>query len=188
VAESKVPPARWIPTRAMAVQISVAYVLLGALWILYSGQALHQFVEDPALLELLENVKGWFFILVTGSLLAVALDRYFREIRRSARLLQASEERLHFALNGAGQAVWDWNAQTNEVFRSPGWKTMLGFEPHEMGDTLAAWETRVHPEDLPKAQAEIRRHFEGTPPCIPANTGCAARTEVISGPWVKARS
>jgi PAS domain S-box-containing protein len=148
----------------MAVKIAVAYVLLGALWILCSGQILHHFVQEPELESVLETVKGWFYVLVTGLLLAVALDRYFRDIRRSAQLLQASEQRWQFALQGAGQGVWDWNAQTNEVFRSAGWKSMLGFAPQEMGDSLAEWETRIHPEDLPRVRQEIGRHLEGQTP------------------------
>lgn len=51
--------------------------------------------------------------------------------------------------------------QTNEVFRSISWKIMLGFEPHEIRDTFSEWETRVHPEDLPRAQAEVERHLKG---------------------------
>jgi two-component system, cell cycle sensor histidine kinase and response regulator CckA len=148
----------------MAVKIAVAYALLGALWILCSGRVLHYFVQEPVLLECLENVKGWCFVLVTGGLLAAALDRYFRELRRSAQLLQASEERWNFALNGAGQGVWDWDVQTNQVFRSASWKTMLGFERHEVVNSLAEWETRIHPEDWPQVQAELHRHLEGQTP------------------------
>ena len=161
VVQSKQPLTCWFPTRATAVKIALWYILLGALWILCSGQVLHRLVHDPALEELLENVKGWFFIGVTGLLLLLALDRYFREVRRSARLLQASEERWQIALKGAGLGVWDWNVQTNEVFRSPGWAGLLGFEATEMDDSLAAWEARIHPDDLSRVQREVAEHFEG---------------------------
>ena len=112
----------------------------------------------------MEDVKGWFFVSVTAVLLGLALDRYFREIRRSTQLLENSEQRWQFALEGAGHGVWDWNAQTDEVFYSAQWKTMLGFEPHEIANTRAEWETRVHPEDLPRVRKEIQRHFDGHTP------------------------
>lgn len=148
----------------MAVKIAVCYALLGGLWILGSGWFLHHFVRDPALVELMETIKGWCFVAVTALLLGFALDRYFREIRRSAQMLQSTEQRWLFALEGTGQGVWDWNAQTNEVFYSARWKTMLGFEPHEISDTPAEWEGRVHPEDLPRVRAEIRCCLEGQTP------------------------
>ena len=164
VRESNGQPSRWIPTRAMAVKIAASYALLGGLWILISGWLVHHFVSDPALESLLENLKGWLFVLVTGLLLLLALERYFQAIRGSAQLLEASEQRWQLALKGAGQGVWDWNAQTNEVFYSVRWKRLLGFEPDEIGDTLSEWKTRIHPEDLPRVQTEIQRHLDGQTP------------------------
>jgi hypothetical protein len=112
----------------------------------------------------LEDIKGWFFVAVTALLLGLALDRYFREFRRSAQLLQDSDQRWQFALKGAGQAAWEWNAQTSQVFHSTEWKTMLGFAPQEIGDTFGEWKARVHPEDLPLALANLQRHLDGQAP------------------------
>lgn len=78
--------------------------------------------------------------------------------------LKDSEERWQFALEGAGDGVWDWNVQTNKVFFSKQWKAMLGFDEHEIGDSLDEWERRVHPEDLERVYAAIERHFAGETP------------------------
>ncbi|MCX7634220.1 MAG: PAS domain S-box protein, partial [Syntrophales bacterium] len=45
--------------------------------------------------------------------------------------LKESEQRWKFALEGAGDGVWDWNAQTNKVFYSRQWKAMLGYAEEE---------------------------------------------------------
>jgi PAS domain-containing protein len=50
-------------------------------------------------------------------------------------------------LEGAGDGVWDWNAQSNRVFFSKQWKAMLGFAEDQIGDTLDEWDRRVHPAD-----------------------------------------
>ena len=89
-----VPPARWIPTRTRGVQIALWYAALGTLWILCSGWVLHRLVQDPELEALIENVKGWCFVVVTAVLLGAALSWYFQAIRHSAGLLQESESRL----------------------------------------------------------------------------------------------
>jgi PAS domain S-box-containing protein len=154
----------WIPTRATAAGLSLKYALLGSLWILLSGWLLHHLVKDTNLAASLETVKGWFFVTVTAFLLYLALDRYFREIRKSAQLLQDSERRWQFALESAGHGVWDWNPQTDKVFFSVSWKSMLGFEPHEIENTLDEWKSRVHPEDLPRVLNEIEQHFAGKTP------------------------
>jgi PAS domain S-box-containing protein len=78
--------------------------------------------------------------------------------------LREAEARWQYALEGAGDGVWDWNAQTNRVFYSNRWKSMLGYAPHEIGDTLDEWKLRVHPDDLEGVLAEIEKHFSGQAP------------------------
>ena len=73
--------------------------------------------------------------------------------------LQINEQRWAFALENANQGVWDWDVENNTVFYSDTWKKLLGYEPHEISDTLDEWATRVHPEDLPKAKQKIEKHI-----------------------------
>ncbi len=49
-------------------------------------------------------------------------------------VLRTSEAHWQFALEGTGDGVWDWNAQTNKVFFSHQRKTMLGYEDDEIGN------------------------------------------------------
>ena len=75
-----------------------------------------------------------------------------------------AEERWQFALTGASEGVWDWNAQTDKVFYSSRWKTMLGYEESEIGDSLDEWSSRVHPDDLAAVMEEVNRHLRGETP------------------------
>ncbi len=92
------------------------------------------------------------------------LEEEIAERRRTEELLRSSEERWKFAIEGSGAGLWDWDAQTNRVFFSAQWKAMLGFAPHEIGDTLDEWEKRVHPDDLARVYAEVNRHLAGETP------------------------
>lgn len=69
-----------------------------------------------------------------------------------------------YAMEGNRDGVWDWNAQTNEVFFSPGWKEMLGFAEHEIGNELAEWDKRIHPDDRDAVYADLNRHLGGECP------------------------
>jgi PAS domain S-box-containing protein len=75
-----------------------------------------------------------------------------------------SEERWQLALDSAGDGAWDWNPQTNRVYYSRQWKQMLGYEPQDIGDSLAEWESRVHPDDLPAVKEKIQDHLAGKCP------------------------
>ncbi|MEM9450785.1 MAG: PAS domain S-box protein [Cyanobacteria bacterium P01_E01_bin.6] len=74
---------------------------------------------------------------------------------------QESDTRWQFALEGAEEGVWDWNAQTNIVFYSHQWKAMLGYDDSDVGNRLDDWDSRVHPEDKPRCYADLNKHFNG---------------------------
>jgi PAS domain S-box-containing protein len=79
--------------------------------------------------------------------------------KRTEAALRESEERWKFALEGAGDGLWDWNAVTSRVYFSKQWKAMLGYADYEVGDTLDEWDIRVHPEDKAAVYADLERHF-----------------------------
>jgi two-component system, cell cycle sensor histidine kinase and response regulator CckA len=93
------------PTRTTALKIAGVYAVVGALWILFSGRLLHQFVHDPSLAATLETVKGWAYVVVTAVLFGWWLNRYFRDIRRTTQLLQKSEARFSTIFSDSPVAI-----------------------------------------------------------------------------------
>lgn len=89
------------------------------------------------------------------------VDNNITERKRIQQELEQSEARWRSVLDGTDQGVWDWNAQSNKVYFSPKWKSMLGYEDHEVGDDLTDWSSRVHPDDMPQVMADLNRHFNG---------------------------
>lgn len=82
--------------------------------------------------------------------------------RRLETQLQESETRWQYAMESAGDGLWDWDIETGQVYHSERWLAMLGEEGH--GDEIsddAAWRDRIHPEDQMKACAAIENHLKG---------------------------
>ena len=88
-------------------------------------------------------------------------DGLTAELRRRGEQLQESELRWKFALEGAGEGVWDRNLATDEVYYSPTWKRMLGYEEDEIGNTPEEFSKRVHPDDALAVQKAIDDHLSG---------------------------
>lgn len=89
------------------------------------------------------------------------------DITKSKRIeaaLKESEQRLNFAFKGSGDGMWDWDANTGQVHYSKQWKSMLGYNDEELKNEFKEWETRVHPDDLGPALADINDYLEGKTP------------------------
>ncbi len=87
------------------------------------------------------------------------LKTEFAGMQQMAEALQHSEARWQFALEGAGDGIWDWNMETDRVFYSPQWKTMLGYTVEEISDTINEWSSRIHPEDKEQCYGALQDHF-----------------------------
>ncbi|MEW6312481.1 MAG: ATP-binding protein [Pseudomonadota bacterium] len=86
--------------------------------------------------------------------------------KQAEAALQLSEERWKFALEGAGDGVWDWDLPSGSVFFSDRWKSMIGYGRDEFENTYAAWERNVHPDDLPATLATLKKYMAGESPAF----------------------
>ena len=96
---------------------------------------------------------------IENGLLTVYVDN--TENRLIQEVLRESEERWQFALAGADDGVWDWDISSQKVIYTRRWKEMLGYQEHEIGDSVEEWSRRVHPEDLPLIQSCLAEHMAG---------------------------
>jgi PAS domain S-box-containing protein len=115
------------------------------------------------------NLIGHLFKIVAYWFIYVALVKWtlhepFRKLGEAQASLRESEFRWKFAVEGAGDGLWDWDVPTNTVFFSTRWKTMLGFSEDEIGNGLDEWATRVHPDDKAQAMADVQAHLDGATP------------------------
>lgn len=78
------------------------------------------------------------------------------------RNLEIARSRVDIALLNSGQGLWDWGIRTNEIYFSPAIETMLGYQPGTWQNTLADWQDRIHPDDLPRVMYDLQRHLDGT--------------------------
>lgn len=96
--------------------------------------------------------------LITGALLDVT------DCREMAQNLRRSEERYAILASSTTDGIWDWDLATNQVFFSPRWKAMIGYEDHEIDNVFDSWYQRVHPQDIQAAMDAVNACLEGHAP------------------------
>jgi diguanylate cyclase (GGDEF)-like protein len=66
------------------------------------------------------------------------------------------DDTLRYILDVIKEGVWNWDVNTGNVERSPGWYRMLYYDVGVFPNTVFTWENIIHPDDYPL----VMRHFE----------------------------
>ena len=98
--------------------------------------------------------------------IAFALYNIEQEDKRKQveEALRVTSERLELAMDAGEHGFWDWNIDTNEVFFSPRYYTMLGYENKELPMVLDTWINLMHPEDRETIVPEVQKYAENAEP------------------------
>lgn len=75
--------------------------------------------------------------------------------------LRESEHRWKFAIEGAGDGLWDWDLRNGKALFSKRWKELIGYAENEIDDHIDEWKIRLHPDDKEQAYLALKAHFAG---------------------------
>jgi PAS domain S-box-containing protein len=130
-------------------------------WLSGLIKAITAFVSVSTAIELVPLIPK-ALAMPSPAQLEAANSQLAKEIighKRTENILRESEQRWQLALRGNNDGIFDWNVKTNEVFFSPRWKEMLGYEDHDICNDFNEWKTRVHPNDFNRVIQAIQKHF-----------------------------
>jgi PAS domain S-box-containing protein len=96
------------------------------------------------------------FLQAVSNVLWATIER-----QRVARAYRIAAERFELAVGVGGLATWEWDIATGETVWSDGHYTMFGYRTDEVDSTVDIWRDRVHPDDLPRANAAIASALAG---------------------------
>lgn len=107
-----------------------------------------------------ELTNFWIYMLVM-TLVGMALAQVLYAHRQDKERLRESDERWHFAIEGAGDGVWDWDIAGEKVHLTPQFRALYGFDPDYIGASPQAWSVLVHPDDMPAVLRDFDQHLQG---------------------------
>jgi len=100
--------------------------------------------------------------IIGNELLFVSKD--ITEYKKAEEKLKETSERLELAMDAGEHGFWDWNLDTDDVYFSPRYYTMLGYEPGELPMRLETWANLMHPEDKKDIVPRVQKYVENVVP------------------------
>lgn len=94
-------------------------------------------------------------------MLANEFNKMLDVISQREQALKDSEFLWKFAIEGAGDGVWDVNIQNGEARYSRRWKEMLGYTDNDLLQTIDDWSIRIHFDDKLIVEATLKAYLDG---------------------------
>lgn len=76
--------------------------------------------------------------------------------------MKESEERLRLAIRGSNDGIFDWNFKTHEIYWSPQYKAILGYEENDIQASEEEFRRLLHPEDAESFWEAFNNYINGT--------------------------
>ena len=148
-------------------------LLVGQEYLLTGGQTWTMTVQAGREFAALKGATGANAVLATGVgfalllallawLLSTARGRAQNLAERMTRALRESEQRWAFALEGAGDGVWDWQVRGSMLSTSARWKSIMGLRPGQGEPNMSQMLACTHADDMPRLHSEIQRCLDGS--------------------------
>jgi PAS domain S-box-containing protein len=124
-----------------------------------------------------------YLVLLFGLLtsLLISLTVYFRlKWQQNAKALLTSEERLHLAITGTTDGLFDWNVATGEFYYSPRFEEVLGYAANSLTPYYDTFFGLIHPQDKEKFHQILSQHCKSN---IPVNVDFRLKTRTGTYIW-----
>jgi PAS domain S-box-containing protein len=144
----------------MAIRISAVFLIVGALWILFSDRLVLLMFDDPTIHAKLQLWKGWFFVFVVAVLLLFMIKGYLAQAKQLSKSLNESEERFSHIIEQSVSGICITNNNGILEYVNQAFCEITGYSSNELTghsvSILLGEEKQLAPTELHKKLLENR--------------------------------
>jgi PAS domain S-box-containing protein len=115
----------------------------------------------------------------------IGIARNITAMKQAEAALRDSEARWQFAVDSAGDGIWDWDVSSGKVFYSRQCKATLGYADEDFGDSIKDWTDKIHPAHQSATWQGIQDNLQGKSTDFAAEQ--RMRTRMGSWRWILIR-
>ncbi|MEE4177186.1 MAG: PAS domain S-box protein [Bacteroides sp.] len=98
-----------------AYKITGLYLLLGLLWILFSDMVLAWFIKDLEMMRMMQTFKGWFYVIVTGIIFFLLINRSFKRLDRARESLREAVVHYSYLFQNNPHPMWTFDCNASRI-------------------------------------------------------------------------
>ena len=106
------------------------------------------------------------------------------DLQHANQALLENERRYAYAMDAAGDGIWDWDLRSNVVIHNARWFEILGLDASNLQSTFENFAHVLHEDDLPAVKAAIEKALRGEGDYRHEHRMCRGDGQVI---WVSDR-
>ena len=125
-----------------------------------------QIVEEPSTDSVTGEVRYFQSIKKPlkgpdGSDRILVIGHDVTELRRAYQLIEEKEKRYAYAMDAAGEGLWDWDIDENRVTHNAKWCQLLGLDDALAVHDMSVLERLIHPDDRDSMMAALTQALTG---------------------------
>lgn len=134
----------------VAIRLSVAYLILGVLWIIFSGRIAEQLAAgDAARMQTIEQYKGIFYVVVSTIFLFFLSRNLYGRMTYSLEEYKIMEKKNDALITATREGIYEYNIREDRVDFNATMRQILGVASSgAVYNARKFWETHIHPDDL----------------------------------------